>query len=105
MRRVAVRLYGAAAYAGASGLGAVHLGERLPRDRALRRALQLVPVPGELLRPGAFRVDARHLADAAEGPGRLSRPEAPEAQVRGVRPRLSVQAHAREPGRDRRLLD
>ena len=35
-------------------MGAVHLGERLPRDRALRHPLQLVPVPGELLRPVHF---------------------------------------------------
>ena len=57
--------HGPAAGARAAGLGAVHLGERLPRDRARRRALQLVPVPGELHRPGALRMDARELERAA----------------------------------------
>ena len=61
MRRPAVCLYGAAAGAGAAGVGAVHLGERLPRGGALRHPLQLVPVPGELLRPRALRMDAREL--------------------------------------------
>ena len=65
VRRPAVGLYGAAAGARTAGVGAVHLGERLPRDRALRRAVQLVPVPGELLRPRAFRMDARQLEPAA----------------------------------------
>ena len=64
LRRPAVGLHGSAAGAGAAGVGAVHLGERLPRDRARRRALQLVSVPGKLHRPGAFRMDARQLGRA-----------------------------------------
>ena len=42
---LAVGLHGPAARARTAGVGAVHLGERLPRDRARRRAVQLVPVP------------------------------------------------------------
>ena len=61
MRGAAVRLYGPAAGAGAAGVGAVHLGERLSRGGDLRHSLQLVPVPGELLRSRAFRMDAREL--------------------------------------------
>ena len=95
MRRAAVGLSGPAAGARAAGLGAVHLGERLPRDRALRRALQLVPVPGELLRPRALRVDARELEPAARRQDRSLWPQAPAAQVRGVRLRLHLQAHPR----------
>src|SRR5215471_20012318 len=66
MRGALMDLYGAAADAGTAGVGAVHVGERLSRSRALRRSLQLVPVPGELLRPRALRVDARQLEPAAE---------------------------------------
>ena len=65
MRRPAVGLHGSAAGAGTAGVGAVHLAQRLSRDRARRRAVQLVPVPGELHRPGAFRMDARQLERAA----------------------------------------
>ena len=74
MRRAAVGLYGPAAGAGIAGLGAVHLGERFPRGRALRRALQLVPVPGKLLRPGALRMDARELEPAARRQDRVPMP-------------------------------
>ena len=95
MRRAAVGLYGPAAGARIAGLGAVHLGERLPRGRALGRALQLVPVPGKLLRPGALRMDARELEPAARRQaGALCR-QAHAAQVRGVRLRLHLQTHAR----------
>src|SRR5439155_25970011 len=66
MRRTLMGLYGPAARARAAGVGAVHLGERLSRDRALGRAVQLVSVPGELLRPRAFRMDARQLDLAAQ---------------------------------------
>ena len=50
-------------HAGAAGahLGAVHLEQRLRADRLLRGPLQLVPVPGELDRPGALRVAAPQL--------------------------------------------
>ena len=70
MRRASVRLYGPAAGAGAADLGAVHLGERFPRGGDLRHSLQLVPVPGELLRSRAFRMDARELGRAHQGQGR-----------------------------------
>src|SRR5439155_221688 len=66
MRGPLMDLYGAAADAGTAGVGTVHVGERLSRNRALRRSLQLVPVPGELLRPRALRVDARQLEPSAE---------------------------------------
>ena len=39
--------------------------QRLSRDRARRRAVQLVSVPGELHRSGAFRMDARQLGRPA----------------------------------------
>ena len=55
---------GPAAGAGIAGVGAVHLGQRLSRDRARRRAVQLVSVPGELHRSGALRMDARQLGRA-----------------------------------------
>ena len=57
----AVGLHGPAARARVAGVGAVQLAERLPRDRAGRRAVQLVPGPGELHRSGALRMDARQL--------------------------------------------
>src|SRR5262249_53726757 len=85
MRGPVMDLYGAAADAGAAGVGAVHVGERLSRNRALRRSLQLVPVPGELLRPRALRVDARELEPAAERQGRSLCRQAPQAQVREMR--------------------
>src|SRR6516165_2781952 len=95
MRGPVVDLYGAAADAGPAGVGAVHVGERLSRDRALRRSLQLVPVPGELLRPRTLRVDARQLDPSPERQGRSLRRQAPQAQVRGIRLRLRLQAGAR----------
>src|SRR6202011_647845 len=85
VRRSAVYLYGSAACSRIAGVGAVHVGERLSRDRALRRSLQLAAMPGELLRSRAFRVDARQLvATACRQDGPL-REQAPEAQIRGVR--------------------
>src|SRR5262245_65670117 len=105
MRGTVVGLYGTAAGAGAAGLGAVHLGERLPRDRALGRALQLVPVSGELLRPRALRVDARQLEPAARRQDRSLFEQAPQAQVRGVRLRLRLQARARGFRRAQSALD
>src|SRR5262249_39939905 len=95
MRGSVVDLYGPAADTGAPGVGTVHLGEWLSRDRALRRALQLVPVPGELLRPRAFRMDARQLEPSAQRQGGALRRQAPEAQVRGIRLRFHLQAGAR----------
>ena len=59
-------LYGAAARARTAGVGAVHLGERLSRSRPLRRPLQLVSVPGELVRSSALRMDARQLEPSAQ---------------------------------------
>ena len=53
-----------AAAAGA-GLGILLLAERLPPDRARRDPVQLVPVPGEFDRPGAFRMDPFELVDPA----------------------------------------
>src|SRR5215218_2273700 len=110
MRRPALRLYGPAAGAGAADLGTVHLGERIPRSRNIRHSLQLVPVPGELLRPRAFRVDARKLDRADARPDRSLCGEASQARVRGVRLRLHLQAGTRgaEGGRsglDRRPRD
>ncbi len=78
--------------------------ERLPRDRARRRAVQLVPVPGELHRPGAFRMDARQLVEP-DARQRRRCAQAPQAQVRGVRARLRLQARARGPERGGPLLD
>src|SRR5205085_10646254 len=60
-RRRVVDLYGTGTHAGAADLGAIHLGERLSRGGAVRNPLQLVSVPGKLLRSRAFRVDAREL--------------------------------------------
>src|SRR5262249_17008169 len=85
MRGPPLDLYGAAADTGTAGVGAVHVGERLSRNRALRRSLQLVPVPRQLLRPRALRVDARELEPAAERQGRPLCRQAPQAQVRGIR--------------------
>ena len=65
MRGPAVGLHGSAAGARAAGVGAVQLAERLSRDRAGRRAVQLVPGPGELDRSRALRMDARQLERAA----------------------------------------
>src|SRR5262245_43203706 len=105
MRGPVVDLYGTAADAGTAGVGAVHVGERLSRSRALRRSLQLVPVPGELLRPRALRVDARELEHAAERQGRSLCRQAPQAQVRGIRLRLHLQAGARGLRRAQSVLD
>src|SRR5262249_60254803 len=105
MRRAPVRLYGAAAGARAAGLGAVHLGERLPRGRDLGDPLQLVSVPGELVRSGALRMDARELERAAQWRDRALFGEAPQARVRRVRLRLRLQARARRPARGRSGLD
>src|SRR5438128_3352716 len=85
MRGAVVDLYGAAAGARAAGLGTVHLGKWLSRNCALRRSLQLVPVPGKLLRPCALRVDARQLEFAAQRQGGPLRLQAPHAQIRGIR--------------------
>ena len=105
MRRPAVGLYGTAAGARAPGLGAVHLGERLSRGRALRRPLQLVSVPGELLRSRALRMDARQLDPSAERQDRSLCQQASQAQVRGVRLRLHLQARARGLRRAQSVLD
>src|SRR6516165_10221211 len=94
MRGPVVDLYGSATGAGAPGVGTVHLGEWLSRDRALRCALQLVPVPGELLRPRALRMDARQLEPSPQRQGGALRRQAPEAQVRGIRLRFHLQAGA-----------
>ena len=68
--RDALGLSGTAARAFASRVGAVHLGERLRPGRIRGGAVQLAAVPGELDRPGAFRMDAFELEDPARGPGR-----------------------------------
>ena len=73
-RGPAVGLHGPEARARAAGVGAVQLAERLPRDRAGRRAVQLVPGPGELHRPGALRMDARQLVEPDEGRATRTRP-------------------------------
>src|SRR5262245_8841872 len=99
MRWAPVRLHGPAAATRAADLGAVHLGEWLPRGGDLGNPLQLVPVPGELVRPGPFRMDARELERAPQWAHRALRGQALEAGVRGVRLRLCVQARARRPGR------
>src|SRR5262249_60102060 len=105
MRRAPVRLYGPAACARAADLGAVQLGERLPRGRDLGNPVQLVPVPGELLRSGALRVDARELERAAQRAGCALFGQAPQARVRGVRLRLRLQARTRGSARGRSGLD
>src|SRR5262249_38039678 len=105
MRRAPVRLYGPAAGPRAADLGAVHLGERLPRGRDLGNSLQLVSVPGELVRSGALRVDARELERAAQRTDCALFGQAPQARVRGVRLRLRLQARARGPARGRSGLD
>ncbi len=84
----------------AAELGAVHLAERLRPDRVLRSAVQLVPVPGELDRPGAFRVDARQLGQPARRRQRRLRGAAPEAGVRRIRLRPGVSPRARRLRRD-----
>src|SRR5262249_13872394 len=98
-------LYGAAADPGTAGVGAVHVGKWLSRNRAVRRSLQLVPVPGELLRPRALRMDARQLEPAVERQGRSLCQQAPQAQVRGIRLRLRLQAGARGLRRAQSVLD
>ena len=98
MRRAPVRLYGAAAGAGAAGLGAVHLGERLPRGRRLRHSVQLVPVPGELLRSGAFRVDARQLDRCASRARPVPiRPSTSSSSSRSSTTASSTSACAKDP--------
>ena len=74
-------------------------------SRALRRALQLVSVPGELLRPRALRMDARQLEPAARPARPVPMPQASQAQVRGVRLRLHLQARARGLRRAQSVLD
>src|SRR3954469_19658841 len=105
MRRPPVRLYGTATGAGAADLGAVYLGERISRGGGLRDSMQLVPVPGELLRSGTLRVDARELERSpARQKRRLCR-QASQARVRGIRLRLHLQARARRPARGRSSVD
>ena len=81
-RRAVVGLPGSAAGARAAGLGALHLAERLSPDRDGRRAVQLVPVPGELDRSGAFRMDARQLEQPRCAATAPIRAEAPQGRVR-----------------------
>src|SRR5262249_30058630 len=56
------------AAAGAAGpyVGAVPIAKRLRATSLLRSPLQLVPVPGELPRPGALRVAALQLDPRAQ---------------------------------------
>ena len=61
--------------AAAARLGAVHVDQRLPADRDLRDSVQLVPVPGELDRSGALRVDARELGRDDAGRQRAAVPK------------------------------
>ena len=75
-------LHGPEARARAAGVGAVQLAERFPRDRAGRRAVQLVPGPGELHRPGALRMDARQLVEPDEGRRQESRPSTSSSSSR-----------------------
>ena len=101
--RPALGVSGPAAGAAGAGLGAVQLEERLRADRVLDHPLQLVPVPGELDRSRAFRMDARQLVDAAQGQARPLRRQAPEGRVRRIRIRLSsIAASARTPTRTTR---
>ena len=67
VRRPSLRLSRPGARAGTAEMGAVHLGQRLSRDRARGRSVQLVSVPGKLHRSGALRVDARQLERPAAG--------------------------------------
>src|SRR5947209_8862311 len=105
MRGAVVDLYGAAASARAAGLGTVHLGKWLSRNCALRRSLQLVPVPGKLLRPCALRVDARQLEFAAQRQDGPLRQQAPQAQIRGIRLWVHLQTGARGFRRAESVLD
>ena len=59
-------------------------------DRQGRDPVQLVPVPGELDRPGAFRMDPFELERAAEGPDRPLCAAPHQARLQRVRVRLSV---------------
>ena len=63
--RAALGLSRPGAAAAGAGLGILLLAERLPPDRQGRDPVQLVPVPGELDRPGAFRMDPFELERAA----------------------------------------
>ena len=54
--------------------------------------------------PGALRMDARQLVEPDEG-RRQDRAQASQAQVRGVRARLHLQARARGPERRGQILD
>ena len=87
--------------AGAAGadVGALHLGQRLPPSRHFGNPLQLVPVPGELHRPGPFRMATRELARPRGRDGGSLRPEAPAYRLRGIRLRHNLQA---DPGEHRR---
>ena len=100
-------LHGAAAGAGAARVGSLLVARRLCPGGDQRGALQLVPVPGEFDRPGALRMDARELGQAAAHPRHDPRAHAPEARLRGVRLRLHLppcQGRQRRAGRglDRR---
>ena len=93
--RAAVGVSGAGACAAGAELGAVLLGQRLRADRVLDGALQLVPVPGELDRSGAFRVDARQLGAAADGAQRTLCAAPSQAGVRRIRLRPGLSPRAR----------
>ena len=66
-----------------------------------RDPVQLVPVPGELDRPGAFRMDPFELVDPARRPHRPLYPAPPPGRFQRVRVRLPVQAHPRGHRRER----
>src|SRR5712671_2208488 len=65
--RAVMGLSRAGASAIGAGLGILLVAERFPPDRQGRDPVQLVPVPGELDRPGTFRMDPFELESAAEG--------------------------------------
>src|SRR5260221_6401449 len=82
------------AAAARAGLGILLVEEWLSPDRPGRDPMQLVPVSGELDRPGAFRMDAFELGRA---PSRLDwavHAAAREGRFQRVRLWLSVQAHS-----------
>ena len=84
-----------------AGLGILFLAERVSPDRARRNPLQLVPVPGEFDRPGAFRMDAFELVDPARRQDRPLYSAPPQGRFQRVRVRLPVQAHPRGHRRER----
>ena len=91
--RAPVGLSRTAAGSAGARLGILLLAQRLSPDRPGRNPVQLVPVPGELDRPGALRMDAFQLGRPPRRRHRPLHPAARESRFQRVRVRLPIQAH------------